>query len=240
MLTVLPGIRELRTPLACGLSWLLVVYLAARRVDPTLSAVVLNWFNSLPPKGVVVPEAAVLTMFTFVAYLVGIVLTISPRGSLGGRLLAACELWAPGNRPEFIELTGRLRSQVQARVAGSSQDLQGEDRDAAERGEQAVGDDDLAPLRTGLMLRMPAVYRDTDRLASEGALRLSIAPPLGIMALWAAPDWPVWVRVAALGLTAALFARGLGKGLEERVIVRQACLDGEVSHPLRKLLAPDR
>ena len=78
MLTsILPGLRDVRTPLACGYMWLVAAWLAFAdhlpRTRPSAGMAASIW-----DLGGHLGKAAVLAAITFAAYLIGAVLEFDP------------------------------------------------------------------------------------------------------------------------------------------------------------------
>jgi hypothetical protein len=72
---LLPGLRDLRTPLATGYLWLIFVWLLVHKQVPTSVATAKGPLKSLYEISDLVGKGAILTAVTFIAYLLGSLLT---------------------------------------------------------------------------------------------------------------------------------------------------------------------
>jgi hypothetical protein len=109
LMNLLPGLRELRAPLASGYLWLISVWLLLSDM---------GWLPSKRPPGNgvaarlwdlggLVGATVVLAVFTFVAYLIGSFLEMDPDGRLAARLKP---LVLADRRPGYLRNQGPQRS----------------------------------------------------------------------------------------------------------------------------------
>jgi hypothetical protein len=77
--SLLPGLRDLRTPLATGYLWLVTLWLLVHEHLPTSAATASGPTKSLLQLADLVGKATVLAAFSFIAYLVGSILMLSLR-----------------------------------------------------------------------------------------------------------------------------------------------------------------
>jgi hypothetical protein len=181
---LLPGFRELRTPLAVGWTWLVAVWL-------------LTW-NAIPPRNhatgielrlyqlsASLGTAKVLVIGAFVAYLVGSLLEFSslpgiPRSAKAAKSL---EIWAINklemdhDPPPYVIAVSPTLSEVAYVLAT--------DRDA---------------LATQLLAKNREVYNLYDRLEESSSFRFNMAPAVGALTFGVAAAFPrERLYVAALG-----------------------------------------
>lgn len=188
MLTsLLPGLRELRTPLAAGYVWLVDAWIIfgvhLPRHRPADGPLALVW-----DLGTFVGPTVVLAVTTFVAYLAGSILEIDPT-----------RLWDFGGRPDRVtNVLNRLRSRTRvlawvrfpALSASAKQDLTTVAREAdpdmdAESLDVVYGRTlrEVRQLATRLQVANAELHDKYDRLLTEATFRLNIAPPLTILLL---------------------------------------------------------
>jgi len=77
--SLLPGLRDLRTPLATGYLWLVTLWLLVHEHLPTSAATASGPTKSSLQLADLVGKATVLAAFSFIAYLVGSILMLSLR-----------------------------------------------------------------------------------------------------------------------------------------------------------------
>jgi len=120
MLTsVLPGVRELRAPLAAGYLWLLALYIALEPLVPGQAQATGVWGSLLKLEAVASPVGLGVAI-TFVAYLVGsisesvMIASSLPVIRRWPRLTRRLGMWSPGLSPQ---LATTLEELVAARLA---------------------------------------------------------------------------------------------------------------------------
>lgn len=92
--SLLPGLREVRTPLTVGYLWLLVIWLAFADKIPTERPAGDNLIARLFDLGGMLGQPATVAALTFLAYVLGALITIPIGGPrAGGRVLALAGAW---------------------------------------------------------------------------------------------------------------------------------------------------
>jgi hypothetical protein len=177
--SVLPGLRELRTPLVTGYLWLVVTWVVVSnqvpRVRPTGAAQAALW-----DLGSMLGRPALIVGLTSIAYLVGALIELNPE-----------RLWRYGGRPKWITLllgNGRILQAVRrpALSATTQRDIvrvvlgQAEEVDPQKREEVFVRIlTQIRQLAIRLQAQHPELYEKYDRLLTEARLRFNIAAPSG-------------------------------------------------------------
>jgi hypothetical protein len=173
--SLLPGLREVRTPLAVGYLWLLVTWLQFADRVPRLR----------PEGGRLVPalfdlenllgHGAVLAAASFLAYLIGALLSLPLEGRVATRLFDAIRpdvRDSRGARDEYQEVLFQLQVLVNKNQAGLGDDL------AQELSRDLARIPSREDLRIRLLVASESLYGEYDRLSAEAAFRVNIAPPL--------------------------------------------------------------
>lgn len=259
--SVLPGLRDLRVPLATGFLWLAIVWLVVYPILPTkdeavgLASAAYTIFGALGP-------AAFVAAVTFAAYLIGILLarpgTMVARAALG---------WRGWHRP--LSAPSEVESrQIAVRVAldmvevgarlprmGNSHDLvrftsargrSGIDAssDEALKESHDIADELVDSMRREVPLvatRLLADNRDLfdryDRAEAESAFRLSVVLPLVVLSLLVPIrfgfEWWVCLLFVFTGLVIAfiLVFEGSRKETESNDAIYQAVFAGKAEFP---------
>jgi hypothetical protein len=235
--SVLPGIRELRTPLATGYLWLLNVWLLfgehlphSRPGDDMLARL---W-----DAGEYGGKAAQLIGLSFAAYLVGAFVEVDP-------LL----LWEHGGRPRWITAIrnqfrrGRLNRIINVfpisqraqedllQFSEEEFDLRGEEhRTAMFRGITR----EERQMATRLQAANADLFGRYDRLLSESSFRINLAPPVVVLLsalVWfthLSPWSKAGLELLVVGYGAVLFRQGVARAIQSRDIIAQAIVVGVV------------
>ena len=216
--SLLPGLRDVRTPLAVGFLWFFTIWLffGDRLLEqlPADSPVRTNLLDLSNFFG----TGAVLTALSFAAYLFGAVVILDT-GSLPIRL---AERWIALRRRTGValELMDHLEKEV------------------AKYGEHGVGE--LVPaddLRARLLVVSQEMYDQYDRLEAEATFRINVAVPMVAFAVVLSatssdPDWRTKLATAVVGALAALiFAQGVQRHRLSHGVLMRAVLAGLIEHP---------
>ncbi|MEV5965922.1 hypothetical protein AB0L70_29415 [Kribbella sp. NPDC051952] len=222
--SLLPGLRDVRTPLAVGSLWFFSAWMffADRLTDhlPSDSSLVANLLELSDFFG----TGATLAAISFAAFLLGSVVTFDPDSrpvrvvgtwiALRKRLDVSIELM------DFLdkELTkyGQLRNHPEATF------------------DQLLPADDL---RARLLAASHEMYSEYDRLDAEASFRVNVPLPMVAFAIAlyvTGPDsiWPN--RLAALALATmavVMLAQGVHKHRLSRGVLMRAVLAGIIEHP---------
>jgi len=234
--SLLPGLREIRTPLATGYLWLLTSWVIFShqmpRQRPSAGPLASLWdLANYAGKG------ALLAALTFIAYLVGSLVEINPQ-----------RLWAYGGRPQWLSrLRDLLRHGVLNRLRvipfsdQAERDLvtySAEDLGTVIDGEYAAGKMmqsvmyEERQLATRLQAQNTELFGRYDRLLAESAFRLNVAPPLVVLLTvltWQsslATGMQVALTFLALGYGATLCSQAVMRAVQSRDVIAQALVVG--------------
>lgn len=259
--SLLPGLRDLRVPLATGFLWLTVIWLLVYPIIPAqeeavgLASAVYTIFRALGP-------AAFLAVVTFIAYIIGILLarpgTIVSRTALGWRgwhrplstssvvesqqlaLRVALDMVEVGARLPQIRVADGMAQLAPARAI-SAVDVSS-DRALQETGE-IVGElvDRMRGKVPLVATRLLADNRDLfdryDRAEAEAAFRLGISTPLVVLSLLIpirfGLDWWLCLLFLVAGVATALvlILEGSRKETESNDAIYQAVFAGKAEFP---------
>ncbi|MFI1488650.1 hypothetical protein [Streptomyces sp. NPDC020747] len=232
LVSFLPGLREIRTPLATGILWITAIWIVAGEHFPEeqeTSGAVRRIYVLVDQLG----KPTLTTVGIFGAYLVGSIVTISVRHP---PLFSIASVKV---RPEMRFATGVAYSQLMRRVDSMMinqmirQTVRPEPPDRSlkaqfDRSADDVCDElegELAQLATRLHVVHDGLFDEYDRLIAEGDLRLNVGIAIGgLIAAMAIVQDPWFL----LGLTvaSALMRRGRMRGRQANDILIQALLSG--------------
>jgi hypothetical protein len=221
--SLLPGLREVRTPLAVGYLWLLNIWLLlGGRITTAMTG-----------KGVLVDrldglvkffgQGAAVAAVSFAAFLLGSIVTIKPG--------AFSHLWT--------KLTGKRSSNNETQLFDFIIDSL--EIKAIDTGNFAASSDRLFPvedLRARLLVANQAMYGEYDRLEAEGVFRVNITFPLFILGviLTIESRGQLWVAaplaILTLAVSSVLLAQGQGKNALATEVLTRSILSGVIQHPL--------
>jgi hypothetical protein len=244
---LLPGLRELRAPLAAGYLWLLAVWLAFADAFPSRDAATgaLAHVYELNDGARAIGLGVALS---FLAYLVGALsealLGVADRWLdrpfTSSRTRRSIELVVDERLREFVAELGfdRLQDLLQEQLRGEFV-LEGGDRNrqfgqlirALE--ERIVRELDLVATR--LIGNQAELYSTIDRLRAEAELRLAIAPPLVALSVFLAITEHVGWASATLAV-AILVWQGVRRRTKANDVIADALLLGPVEAPILERL----
>jgi hypothetical protein len=199
--SLLPGLRDLRAPLAAGYVWLGVVWVAWGRnqtglaEEPGLAGDVYRLGKSAGP-------LATAAALSFVAYLIGILaIAVGAMVIQGGAWIfltspiARLESWpfVPAERRAALRATAQTRTPfVQDRAERLIWDrYRGLGKDELSRWSVRLAEDlRLVPFR--LIGKEPELYGEYDRLRSEAEFRLAVSGPLLVLITLLASSFSLW------------------------------------------------
>jgi hypothetical protein len=198
--SLLPGLRDVRTPLTVGYLWLLTAWLLfgeyVPRSRPPGNGLVAQLFDL----GGLLGSAAPIAALSFIAYLLGALLTIPVESrSISGALTRLSDFSmsrdARLTTREYAGQRGELAAELRNQLKDSTLKLSLADT-------RALGDFGGGPLklniptndlRTRLLVANQELYGEYDRLAAEASFRVNMTPPLLVLALLlrsiSTPSW---------------------------------------------------
>lgn len=217
--SLLPGLRDVRTPLAVGFLWFFTIWLffGDRLLDqlPADSPVRTNLLDLSNFFG----AGVILTALSFAAYLFGAVVTLDT-DSLPIRF---AERWIALRRSTGVglELMDHLAKEL------------------AKYGEHPVSGE-LVPaddLRARLLVVSQEMYDQYDRLEAEATFRINVAIPMvafGVVlsVTTSDPDWRTKLAtIVVVALAAVIFAQGIERHRLSHGVLMRAVLAGLIEHP---------
>jgi hypothetical protein len=228
--SLLPGIRELRTPLAIGYLWLINAWILfaedlpkTRPQDGELVAAIWDLAASV---GITATLAAV----TFGAFIIGSILEVDPQGSIVQLLTP---IFLPRTFQDDRRKTGKGKFQFEYRLlpVNTTKDLSKYIEDE-KRGDTTfwLVMSELPQIATRLQVANSEVYGRYDRLFAEASVRINLAIPLVVLLMlliWQA-HLDAWQRLsltaAALGVGYLMARKGFTKIVAARDVVIQALI----------------
>jgi hypothetical protein len=260
MLTsLLPGLRDVRTPLAVGYLWLLVGWFSfgddMPRSDPGDGGVVSRTYELV---GIIGVPAAVAAL-SFAAYVLGAVVTLPTEGGPATALLRRLAAWldAPGPEREprsrtrwqrFLASDDELetRSQFERRLAAIQEEADQLPDDVRRRvrlREGPPGDAFESPptdLRTRLLAMNQHMYDAYDRYDSEASFRLNVVPPLLALGAVVAVGSRNPLGYLVVPVCLVLVVQGVNRLRQARVVLWRAVITEKITLPAEDQLAEAR
>lgn len=210
--SLLPGVRDLRTPLAVGVVLLLAAWVAFGELIPgpdQAGGLLARIYDASEVLG----APSTLAVAGFVAYLIGSAWTFAIE-----RPIRKLVRFPSGN--------GRL----------SIHQLVEADVDLAKTSEErrnaitAQLHREIPNLRYRLLAANRDIYDHFDRKESEAELRVALAVPLGILVITAAIEASPWF-LFALAFVLALAIQGVSQGRAATAILTEAVVQGAMTAP---------
>jgi len=211
---LLPGLREVRTPLASGYVWLLIAWIwwSDRLRHPGGSWQAL--FEQVHTLGGFVGHAAELAALSFGAYLVGAVWEgiAGPLGRVAYLLLTM----ERGHRHLRLPWSDRPSIYTMRRMVEEAVDRWQREHQAAEQGERSIdwqryldeSWEEVGRLPVRLAVKEPDLWGMWDRLDAESQFRMTLAGPVIALAITLGLRLhPVWY----LGIFAGVLLLGLAQ-----------------------------
>lgn len=252
--SLLPGLRDIRTPLTVGYLWLLVLwYFFGEKIPdkrPTGNGIVARLFDLHAALGV----TAALGALSFIAYLLGAIASIPLEGRLG-------HAWDLGQISRYVkdanntsaELSEHRRDKIKE-LLRSNIELSKADWDALERyGIRGHGYDikdghivktevyeqfwrlqGVNDLRARLLVANQEMYGEYDRLAAEANFRINLFLPSVVIALIIRWNTGNLFLGFCLVIVAFMFLiRGANRLVLSDMVLERAVLAGVIQDPMR-------
>ena len=237
-MNLLPGLRDLRAPLAAGYLWLAGLWLSLTHASWTHA----SWLPSKRPPGNgevarlwdlggALGKTLVLAAVTFIAYLIGSFLEITPDGRVA-EYLAPIVLF---DRPDMAHsLSPQVRSDMvkllEQRHPITSQT---NDRSAADKIIEEIMHE-MSQLATQLLVKNKELYSKHDKHMAEAAVRINVSIPLTLLLILA--TWfsgiPIWLRSVLTIIISVFGFMLLRQGFTRRVwaqdVIVQALIFDEI------------
>jgi hypothetical protein len=232
--SLLPGLRDVRTPLTVGYMYLVVLWL---------------WFGDRWPEHRPAGEGLVARLFdlrthigpastiaaaSFAAYLLGALLAVSTqRGAIGRALTNTRGIGGVAARQTRAQLDQVLKDtaeQIEMRTSGfSPHEMNDLERDLA-----LASRTNAADLRTRLLVANQDLYGEYDRLAAEAEFRINVCLPLLVIGVTVAFGLSFWALVV-IPAVLALGYQGLVRQTEAESVIDRAVLAGTIDHPVQTI-----
>lgn len=236
--SLLPGLRDVRTPLTVGYLWLVLAWfwwsegLASALNESEVGDRVRELAEAFG-------TASVVAALSFVAYLLGAVLTLST------------------DRGLLRTILGRVRPMVLNVDAMSVHQAYGQALDSHRAGllerakDGGASDDEVAPyaeylehaatrtlpvdLRPHLLVANQEMFGEYDRLDAESTFRLNLCLPLLALAVTLGIELSGWFFLVGPLVAMVFFFQGLSRQYAAEAVILQAVLAGVIEHPFLAL-----
>lgn len=246
--SLLPGLRDLRTPLTVGYLWLCAWWLwfgyeTWFSLLDSQSEVRDAFGPEVPVEGLAAIEllvsllgsAAWIAAVSFVAYLVGTILTVSVERGAILKLIAVLprplvSAESRETRLEFDEHLDTVESRFNDRIRDFSPLKRGALSDQFHRAKDAG----ISGLRPRLLISNPELYGEYDRLAAEATYRANVCLPIAFISYQLV--WDALTFLVILLALPVLFYKGLTRGVEMVSTLQGAVVSGIVEHPTESIL----
>lgn len=235
---LLPGLRDVRTPIVVGGLWLLWGWIvwSGDTVAPWLS----RTFEHVEPLSRLLGAAAVAGSVSFAAYMLGSVMAIQIEGNrLAPKLIDFFSRMFRGARvmKRESQTTAAYHSMVAVADARVLDYIDATDITVEEVARAKAADN--AELRARLLVAKPEVFSEYDRHMSEASLRLNLVPPLlafvglDVSVSWGPSGWAVGAGITFLSI--ALLYKGLERYHEGLTVLHRSALTSVFVHPVVEL-----
>jgi hypothetical protein len=219
--SLLPGLRQVRTPLAVGYIWLLILWYIFG--DYALSEASRNLFSGIFELSALLGKGAVLAAITFTAYLIGTITKLYSPTVLLRTILSLRLQFSRGQIPALPESVWRAIWDLRER--------QGLTKTASKDEIKSVLEEALLQrhdLRTKLLISDKELFGEYDRLEAEAEFRANVTFPLGILLIiFTYSVSPIWLfGFIPLGI---LGWQGTTREFEALAVLIRAILVGKIS-----------
>jgi hypothetical protein len=255
--SLLPGLRDVRTPLTVGYLWLFTAWLVfgehVPKSRPSGNGLVAQLFDLGGLLGKVAPIAAL----SFIAYLLGALLTIPVESRFISRLLTKIGNYSIDTRlttdeynrrqidlaVEFAEQV-RLSRETKQQLEISASDARALDRLGINyQSADAHGPDDLVltdsalylranDLRARLLIANQQMYGEYDRLAAEASFRVNMTLPLMALGFLIVSDFNVFLGLGIMAGAVVLLVQGAIRLNLSNTVLRRAVIADVIKDPL--------
>jgi hypothetical protein len=207
--SLLPGVRDLRVPLAAGYIWLLDAWLIWHQVLPVSRPRGDGEVQALFDLGLLLGRPAVIAAASFLAFLLGSILQQDAQGWLMRKVGRRTSQKTFKTFQEWIQRTTPADP----------------DKDRAQDFNRLVGGN-ARQFATQLMVANERLYGNYDRLCAEAELRINAAPPIAALGVVLTPlDW----RFLGLVAVGALLAyQGYIRSRSGREVLIHAIMAGVI------------
>jgi hypothetical protein len=201
---LLPGLRDLRGPLAVGYTWILVLWLLFADHLPRERSESSGAMGKLFDLGDLLGPTVILAVVSFVAYMIGSFLSLDPRGPVWRTVRNLWSEFRPGSSRTYEELSRWF-----------------------DRHNIPQEEFNLLQLEAKLRVASADLYGDVDRLRSEAELRLNIAPAIAALSIVLTVQMSIWY-VLGLAMAFILVLQGVQRLTRGNELTMQALMAGVI------------
>jgi hypothetical protein len=223
--SLLPGLREVRTPLAVGYLWFVNFWLLfSDRLPRTSSEAHGYVWPRLFELGGIMGRAAVVAAVSFGAYLFGSLVKFEPPP-----WVIAPPIFLPFWPKWLTEKGWYTLPRSYRATAKELTSHRKEDRNLWETIRDVMSHQD--ELRTRLLIEDRELYGEYDRISAEGEFHVNVTLPVAVLLIILANDLsPVWL----LGLVPLLWFgyQGINRAHEAVAVLMRALMVNKIEHPV--------
>lgn len=235
--SLLPGLRDVRTPLAVGYLWLVLVWIwwsediSGAFRDSEVGDRVRELHDT-------VGAAGSLAAISFAAYVLGAVAVLpADRGLLRTTLGMArgmvpnLEAWEV--QDNYLVAVEGLKAEIldQAREDGVTPEQLTSLGESLDRAAETLP----VQLRPQLLVSNQEMFGEYDRLEAESLFRINLCLPVLAAAITLGVDVSGWFFVLGPLVTVAFLFQGLSRQAAAEAVILEAVLAGVIEHPLSRL-----
>jgi hypothetical protein len=228
---LLPGLREVRTPITIGYLWLVVIWIWFESYLPVKRPSGDGMVASLFDLSYLVGPAATVAVVSFIAYLVGILLRLPIRVvDVAADLVYLFFKKASQTDEEFYRLIKETAESIRRRIDTDNA------RSLALRTElDRTAQGGIEELRPRLLVANQGLYGEYDRLEAEADFRLNLCPGLAALGFTASSQVADFWALATIGIVLILAYKGIVSYLQAVSVIQRAVLAGVIKHPVQAL-----
>lgn len=234
--SILPGIRDVRTPLTAGYIWLAFGWMIFGGLIPGDMGSTSERLAYLVDFGSFLGAAAALTVISFAAYTLGGLLTFSagsrPVAAIASRIGTKFKIGtSDSTASQYYRLVEVERERVRRKGTTIGKDPRPDPADTAAALAQIDHQRDVSHLRHHLLVANTELYGEYDRLMAEAEFRINIATPILALATVLAIDVAWWWFLVGLCTAGGLLVRGVVRLAQARVTIMNAAVNKVFKHP---------
>jgi hypothetical protein len=242
--SLLPGLRDIRTPLTVGYLWLLIAWLLFGEHVPKSRPSGNGLLAQLFDLSGILGKAAPIAALSFIAYLLGALLTIPVESRFISSILSILGTFSQDTRLTTEEYarwragrTDEVRDRIEVsknRNAGPVLDISDSEmrtlvRFAVEEPGSYLAANDL---RARLLVANQQMYGEYDRLAAEASFRVNMFLPLIALGLLVVFDFNRLLGFGIMAGAAILLVQGAIRLNLSNTVLRRAVLANVIKDPL--------
>lgn len=235
--SLLPGLRDVRTPLTVGYLYLLGGWLLAAdripRVRPPEDGLVSRLFDL----STILGPAAVVAALSFGAYVLGALLSVPIERGFGRLLLYRLSRRIGVDARQTDSQLAKLLDREVKRIEENSEGQPPAARDQLRKDVTRARRTSAAELRVRLLVANQEMYGEYDRLSAEAEFRLNICLPLTLLGAIAAVQVDARYAPVTILIVSLLAYQGVARRAEATSVLSRAVLSNVMEHPLQTMAA---